>query len=96
MNKSWLIRPFKYFSTFKDLGLIGIGWSKIGNLASKSKNELKTILATSPYELDGLELGITCATINLFVNEMAIGDLVLMAFNECNILRCHKKRLLFR
>lgn len=57
---------------------MAIGWPSIGNLAGKSREELKEILAQPPYNAKGLELGNAYATIDIFVNQMNVGDLALV------------------
>lgn len=83
MSKSaWLVRPFphniKRLDMFKKADIIAIGWPGIGDLSQKSREGIKEILAGAPYQLKGLELGNAYATIDIFVNRMSIGDLVLI------------------
>lgn len=83
MNRSaWLVRPFphniKRLDEFKKDGIIAIGWPGIGDLSQKSREGIKEILAGKPYRLKGLELGNAYATIDIFVNRMSVGDLVLI------------------
>lgn len=80
---TWLVRPIPHgtnrINEFRRLNRIGIGWPKIGDLTGLSREELKTLLNGPPYELDGLELGNAYATIDIFVNQMNVGDIVLVA-----------------
>lgn len=88
MSKSaWLIRPFPdgkdSFSAFVANSMIAIGWSSYtSDLTFKDKKDIKNMLSSSSNKLDGLTLGIACATIDLFVNKMSEGDLLLMPYNE--------------
>lgn len=80
---AWLVRPIPHgtnrINEFRTQNIIAIGWPKIGDLTGLSREELKTLLNGPPYELDGLELGNAYATIDIFVNQMNIGDTVLVA-----------------
>lgn len=81
-RSAWLVRPFphnkKRLDEFKKADIIAIGWPGIGDLSRKSREGIKEILAGKPYQLKGLELGNAYATIDIFVNRMAVGDLVLI------------------
>ena len=82
MNNAWLIRPYPHkqprLSEFLSQKIIAIGWPCIGDLTGKSREELKETLSEPPYSYEGLILGNAYATIDIFVNQMAIGDLLLM------------------
>ncbi len=82
MKNAWLIRPFPHgkqrFSEFLERGIIAVGWPKIGNLTGKSRGQLKEILSKPPYSYDGLRLGNAYASIDIFINQMHSGDLLLM------------------
>jgi Uncharacterized conserved protein len=86
MKKAWLVRPIPHginrVSEFKNEGIVAVGWPLIGDLAKKSREELKQLLSKKPYALDGLALGNAYATIDIFVNQIEIGDLVLMPDGE--------------
>ena len=47
-----------------------------------SKSNLKHLLSLPPYSLTGLALGNAYATIDIFVNQMEVGDLLLMPNGE--------------
>ena len=82
MENAWLVRPIPHginsLTVFKENGVIAIGWPCIGDLTGKSREDLKLLLSKPPYALDGLALGNAYATIDIFVNQMTIGDLILM------------------
>ena len=82
MGNAWLIRPIPHginrLTKFKENGFIAIGWPCIGNLSGRSREDLKLLLSQPPYNLTGLALGNAYATIDIFVNQMAVGDLLLM------------------
>ena len=82
MKNAWLIRPFPNgiarLKEFKENGIIAVGWPGIGDLKGKSREDLKAILADVPYSLTGLALGNAYATVDIFVNQMKAGDLLLM------------------
>lgn len=80
-KNAWLVRPYPHkirrLDEFKDQNIVAVGWPGIGNLSDKTREEIKKILAGAPYQLKGLELGNAYATIDIFVNQMQVGDLVL-------------------
>lgn len=82
MKSAWLVRPMPHginrVSEFKEKKIIAVGWPSIGDLNGKSREDLKQLLSQPPYNLNGLALGNAYATIDIFVNQMQIGDLVLM------------------
>jgi len=81
MKNAWLVRPFphgkKRLDEFKTQNIVAVGWPGIGTLTNKSREDIKEILSGAPYQLKGLELGNAYATIDIFVNRMQVGDLVL-------------------
>lgn len=81
MRNAWLIRPVPdgklRITEFKENEIIAIGWPGIGDLSGKSRMDLKCLLANPPYRLSGLELGNAYATIDIFVNQIKNGDLIL-------------------
>jgi predicted Mrr-cat superfamily restriction endonuclease len=83
---TWLIRPVPHgtnrITEFRTLDLIAIGWPGIGDLTGQSRENLKTLLAGPPYNQSGLALGNAYATIDIFVNQMNVGDIVLVANGE--------------
>lgn len=82
MKNAWLIRPLPHgkerHSEFLARGIIAVGWPKIGDLTGKSRGQLKEILSKPPYSYDGLRLGNAYASIDILVNQMHSGDLLLM------------------
>lgn len=86
MENAWLIRPFPHgkerLSEFLERGIIAVGWPKIGDLTGKSRGELKEILSGPPYNYNGLRLGNAYASIDILVNQMHIGDLLLLPDND--------------
>lgn len=82
MKNAWLIRPYphkkKRLTEFKKHNIIAVGWPKIGDLTGKPREELKEILSNAPYNYNGLRLGQAYACIDIFVNQMHSGDLLLM------------------
>ena len=86
MRNAWLIRPVPHgiprVTEFKEKGIIAVGWPSIGNLKGKSREDLKHLLSLPPYSLTGLALGNAYATIDIFVNQMEVGDLLLMPNGE--------------
>ena len=82
-KQAWLVRPYpdgevKRLDQFKEKNFVAIGWPHIGNLAGKSREELKELLAGAPYYCSGLVLGNAYATIDILVNRMEKGDYLLI------------------
>lgn len=79
---AWLVRPYpcgeRRIYEFRNKNIVAIGWYGIGSLFSKSREELKKVLSGEPYSLSGLALGNAYATVDIFVNQMDVGDLVLV------------------
>lgn len=86
MNNAWLLRPYPnnlpQLNLFKQQNFIAIGWPCIGDLSGKSKEELKKIMSLPPYSYTSLKLGNAYAIIDIFVNQMNIGDYVLIPDGE--------------
>jgi len=82
-KQAWLVRPFpdgktKRLDEFKANNFVAIGWPNIGNLAGKSREDIKKILSGNPYNYSGLVLGNAYATIDILVNRMEKGDYLLI------------------
>jgi restriction system protein len=79
---TWLIRPVPHgtnrLQEFRSRNIIAIGWPDIGNLTGQSRESIKTLLASPPNNYTGLELGNAYATIDIFVNRINTGDIVLV------------------
>lgn len=79
---TWLVRPYPHnilrIDEFRQKNIVAIGWPGLGNLAGKSREELKRLLAQPPYSYSDRKLGSAYATIDIFVNQMRAGDLVLV------------------
>jgi predicted Mrr-cat superfamily restriction endonuclease len=86
MKNAWLVRPFpheiKRLDEFKAKNIIAVGWPGIGDLTGETRENIKTILSSKPYSLSGIALGNAYATIDIFVNRMQTGDLVLIPDGE--------------
>ena len=82
MNNAWLVRPYPHdnprINEFRQSNIVAIGWPGIGDLTGKSREDIKQILSASPYNLSGLAIGNAYATIDIFVNRMNLGDIVLV------------------
>ena len=81
-KNSWLVRPcphgIRRLNEFQTDNIIAIGWPCIGSLAGQTREQLKAILSAPPYRLTGLALGNAYASVDIFVNQMQPGDLVLV------------------
>ncbi len=82
MKNAWLVRPAPHgvvrIDEFRRGKFIAIGWPGIGDIGGCSREDLKAILARPPYNHSSLELGNAYATIDIFVNQMSVGDLCLV------------------
>jgi len=63
---------------FLNDGLIACGWPRTGDLNGKTRENLKAILGKPPYSYGSLELGQSYGSLDILVNQMEIGDLVLV------------------
>lgn len=83
MKQTWLVRPVPHgtnrIEEFRAQNIIAIGWPELQDLTGFSREGLKALLAQAPYGYSGLALGNAYATIDIFVNQMHPGDLVLVA-----------------
>lgn len=91
MSNAWMCRPspneINYMSEFLAGNLIAIGWPGINDLTGKTRDQIKDILSGPPYNYESLKLGTAYATVNLFVNQMQVDDLVLVP-NDDDIHFC--------
>ena len=80
--KSWLLRPKPHniprMKEFLNQNIIAIGWPEITSFSGKSKKDIQNDLSHHPLNYQPQELGIATSTVNSFVNEMRIGDLVVL------------------
>lgn len=86
MVKAWMVRPFPHdvdrLSNFKADNIIAIGWPEVFSLEGKDKNEIKQILKNHPKNYSPRQLGVALATVNIFVNEISIGDFIVIPYEE--------------
>lgn len=79
---AWMVRAFPdekpRLDEFLSKDIVAVGWPGIGSLAGKSREQLKELLSKPPYSYSSLKLGNAYATIDIFVNQMQAGDLVLV------------------
>ncbi len=82
MAKAWIVRATingkNYAKEYYEKYTIGIGWGRYAAFKGLTKKGIKELLSGEPYNLTGLDLGTIHASVNNFVNEMAIGDIVLI------------------
>ncbi|WP_163195261.1 restriction endonuclease [Clostridium thermarum] len=86
MSKAWLVRPIPHgtnrIEEFKSNNIVAVGWPLIGNLTGKSRSDIKELLQKHPYNYTSLKLGNAYATIDILVNQMSKGDLILVPNND--------------
>lgn len=82
MKNAWMLRPapgmVNRIEEFRQGNFVAIGWSALGDLSQLSREKIRQLLADKPYALSGHALGTSRSTIDIFVNQMQIGDLLLV------------------
>lgn len=82
MKHSWLLRPcpgnINRIEEFRKGDFVAIGWAALGDLQNCSREKIKQLLAAPPYSLSGHSLGTSYGTVDIFVNRMQVGDLLLI------------------
>lgn len=80
-QKAWVVRPYPHgklrLQEFLTQGIVAIGWPKTGDLAGKSKSQIKEVLKEH-YPAEGYSLGQSAGIVDRFVNSLVDGDLVLV------------------
>lgn len=80
MTNYWMCRPApagkSRMKEFLDHEVLAIGWSNLGDLSTKNRDEIKGLLEHEGYT--SYELGRAYASVDIFVNQMAKNDLVLV------------------
>ncbi len=81
-KQAWMLRPcpceIPRLGEFRRENIVAIGWPGIGDLTGKSREELKQLLSRPPYSYEDRRLGSAYATVDILVNRMRPGDLVLV------------------
>lgn len=81
-KQAWLVRPKPHniprIHEFRQKGIVAIGWPGIGDLTGKSRQEIKLLLSQPPYRYTDRMLGNVYATVDIIVNRMKPGDLVMV------------------
>lgn len=84
--QAWLVRPYPnkvdQLDQFKAKGIVAIGWRGIGDLSGKGIEDIKKTLSGEPYNYASLKLGNVCAPVDIIVNRMRPGDLVLVPHGD--------------
>lgn len=82
MIKIWLIRPKPHginrIREFLNEGIIALGWPELNSLVGKTKDDIKAELIPHPLNYSPDQLGAATATLNSFVNEIRINDIVVV------------------
>lgn len=86
MIKAWMVRPFPHdedrLLKFKSDNIIAIGWPEITSLVGKDKNEVRELLRDHPNNYSPSQLGVALATVDIIVNRMSEGDLVILPYHD--------------
>lgn len=81
-KQAWMIHPcpceIPRLEEFRRKGVVAIGWPGIGDLTGKSREDLKHLLSQPPYSYEDRRLGSAYATVDIMVNRIRPGDLVLV------------------
>lgn len=80
-GNAWMFRPNiveKKIEELESKDLIACGWPHLGDLNGLSKEEIKVLLQKPPYEYTKIKLGNATSALDMFVNQMKKGDLVLV------------------
>ncbi len=68
---------------FKNEKIIAVGWPYIGNLHDKKKDDIKKIIDNNDkYNYSKVVLGNVASILDIFVNRMEIGDLILTPYGD--------------
>ena len=70
---------------FQEKGIIAIGWSTLGNVSGKNRDEIKELLCNK-YGLEGQSLGSAISQFYSFYNEISEGDYVIVPHEEVVII----------
>ena len=85
MKNAWMLRPFPNekdaMQEFLDQNLLAVGWSELEDLTGKGREQMEKELV-KVYQLSGQSLGRAKATLDIVVNQMKIGDLILTPYGE--------------
>lgn len=91
MIKIWLIRPTPHYTPrireFLSENIVAIGWPELDSLAGKTKADIKTLLKPHPLNYSPTQLGAATSTVDSFVNEIRIDDIVVVP-NNADIYFC--------
>ncbi len=86
MSTAWLVRPRPHgilrLDQFRSDNFVAIGWPGIGDLTGKSCQDIKTLLAGKPYGLADTPLKYANSAVDIIVNRMNPGDLVLVPHDD--------------
>lgn len=91
MEKAWLIRPNPHniyrMREFMNDNIVAIGWPELLSLAGKASDDIKKALKNTSLNYSPDQLGTATSTVNKFVNEIRIGDIIVVP-DESNIYFC--------
>lgn len=91
MEKVWLVRPKPHninrMREFLSDNIIAIGWPELSSLVGKTKDDIHTELVPHPLNYTPVQLGAATSTVNRFVNEMRVGDIIVVPDDD-NIYFC--------
>lgn len=81
-DHAFMVRPYpdneKRLDLFQEKGIVAIGWPGMGNLSGKAAQDIEGILKKVYPDDSNRTRGLSCGTINTFVNEIKVGDYLLI------------------
>lgn len=94
MIKVWMLRPSPHninrIREFHNQNIIAIGWPELNSLVGKTKEQIKVALVPHPLNYTTSQLAIATSTVNSFVNEFRVDDIVVLP-DEDDVYFCKIK-----
>lgn len=82
MSNAWLLRPIPNdhlrINEFISKKIVAIGWWATGDLTGETRSQIKERLSKPPFNYSSLKLGQNYGTVDIFVNQMHVGDIVVV------------------
>lgn len=82
MPNAWLLRPIPNdrpsMKEFLSEKIVAIGWWETRDLTGMTRSQIKERLSQPPFNYTSLKLGQNYGAVDIFVNQMQVGDLVVV------------------
>ena len=83
--KTWLLRPYPdsrdRLADFENEGVVAVGWPLVGDISGLRQDDFRKVLEDI-YKLKGMTLTSTAITFDMFLNQMSVGDVVLVPHED--------------